>query len=152
MSLGRSSARSFLTQLTVLATITCPEIFTTLAVSEFTFSLSPLPILLFHTGFCHVPTSVPHNIHYSSERVLSTQISCSFGSARFPLWFIYFFTKAKYKSHDLYTNWGTLITALLILDICPRHRGRDYHPTFLSRTNQTDQPLRHKFCLAYRES
>lgn len=133
--------------LTLLTTTTYPSPYLALSVSEFTLSLSPLPTLLFYTGFCQGPTPVPCNIHYSLERGLRS--GCSFGSARFPLWFMYVFTTARYKSYDLCTDWGTLITALRILGICARPRGRGHHLTFLSRTNPTDQPLRNKFCLAY---
>lgn len=43
-----------------------------LALSEHTLSLSPLPFVPFYPGLCHVPSPVPYNIYYSSEKSLST--------------------------------------------------------------------------------
>lgn len=130
-----------MTPLTVLTTTTCPEIFAPLHTS---LSLSPS----LHSPLAHFPScsftqgsamSLPqcHTIYITRQRE-AFQSRCSFGSARFPLWFMSSFTTARYKSYDLCTDWGTLITALLILGICARHRGRGYHLTFLSRMNPTD--------------
>lgn len=127
--------------LTVLTTTTCPGISAPLHTSL------PLPPSV-HAPLAHFPScsfiqgsamSLPqcHTIYITHQRE-AFQSRCSFGSARFPLWFMYFFTIARYKSCGLCTDRRTLIIALLILGICARHRGRGHHLTFLSSTNPTD--------------
>lgn len=110
--MGRYNAQSIYLDETVLVITTGPEISATLQYldvsdSEFLLCLSLLPIpSTSHLALPHRVLPGSHSsaiTHYTHQR-RSSQPRSSFGLARFLLWFIYFFTKAKYKSSDLYAN------------------------------------------------
>lgn len=108
------------------------------SVSEFTLSLSPLPILFFYPGFCHVPHSSA-----VSRRLLSRKGPFNLHALVAQIPFLVYSCLCESRVQELrpVCCLQDAFTALLIRDVCPRQEGRGYCPTFLSRTDQTDQPL-----------
>lgn len=111
--------------LTVSPTTTCPDTFTSLHTQ---LSLSVHAPLVHAPAFSFTQGSAmshpPCHTTYITYQTRSFQPRCPFVSTKSPLWFMYVFITARYNSYSLCTDWETLSTALLILDICPRHRGR----------------------------
>lgn len=84
-----------------------------------------------------------YNICYSSERVLSAYMLFWF---RFSFWFMYFFTKAKYKSYDLCTDCRTPYYCSADARCLPKtwRKGTSLH---ISQKNKPDQPATQKHTL-----